>query len=298
MTVVPPGNAPRLTFGDICCGPCLFEIYLDGSPVWVDELTGGPERLASRVYRAHDRNDGNSAVVRVERMKLGAVVTESCAIATALGRGARKPTGNIWFAPLLSVDEKNKSTTAQYADVASRSNQLGRFALPGARWDGDDAIVELRFATPVRATWVRSILDSEIDEATRLADDGRVDNEQRKGFVVAHVPPDLCDELAARWAAFSARRGPVAAQLDANKFADLMANAGLEQQGERVANEVVQTILASWHLEGGALAGAGDAFDADRRGDHQAHLKALRDQLNFVREAAQRALDSIDSTVE
>ena len=203
--------------------------------------------------------------------------------------------GNIWFAPIVSVDEKNPRSRTDYNELSSFSSHLGRWALPADSWGGNDAIVELRFATPVRANWVRSILDAEIGPATQSAHEDKVENELRKGFVVAHLPPELCDELAARWTAFSARRGPFAAKADADKFADLMANAELEQQGVGVAHAVVQTILASWNLEGRALANAGDAFDVDSHENPEPHLEALRAHLNLVREAAQSALDAIDS---
>ncbi|MHB8395483.1 MAG: hypothetical protein ACYDC5_13540 [Candidatus Dormibacteria bacterium] len=141
-------------------------------------------------------------------------------------------------------------------------------------------------------------MDTDREQATRLADEDQVENGPRKGFVVAHLPPELCDKLAARWTAFSARRGPFAAQVDADKFADLMANAGLEDQGVSVANAVVQTILAAWNLEGRALASAGDAFDVDSCQSPEPHLESLRTHLNSVREAAQDALDAIDTTVD
>lgn len=297
MTASTLSDALPLAFGDICSGPCLYETHLDDSFALVDQLTNRQSDLPSRVFAGHDRGEGNQAVVRVERMKLGLVVTDSCAIATALGREARRPVGSIWFAPLMSADSPRGRT--EYEGLSSPSTRhLGRWALAGEVWGGRDAVVELRFATPVRASWVRSILQAEGRQPNHVTGGNQVEDTSEIGFVVAHLPPEHCDELAARWAALSARRGPFATQVDANKFADLMSNAGLEQQGVSVADAVVKTVVASWRLEGVALARAGDAFDMDSCQSPEPHLESLRAHLNSVREAAQDALDAIDTTVD
>lgn len=191
-------------------------------------------------------------------------LSDDCLILSALGRGERDPSGRLLFAPVVSCGSDDLAKLEE-------APTYGRFALPGDGVHGQDAIAELRRCFMVDARAVHSTLPD---------------------LVVLSTTDEIRQELADRWTAYSARRGPFVVEDNLGKFAELLVNrGGNEEEIIRLAESLALVAGAAWAFEGGALEAAGVA--GDEASDPEPALLGIEQQLEAMVEHASAALVAV-----
>lgn len=286
MWTVPAAAA---VFGDVFRADFLLDVH-----VRADAVTLGEAQLSARQVRqlatlgvpptgsvdiyspAFSDSTGFVLARATGASGTAMLVSDSCAVATALvqGRQKRSVGGRLLFVPVL-VDPP----PAVWERLRKRTD-FGRLALdPHAAWP-DGAIAELRLCFMVDARDVKVNLDARI----------------------ATLSPAGADELAARWAAFATRRGPIAYEQSAAKLGHVLAaRAGVAVGDQHVAvgDEVARTLDLAWTLEGGDLEEVVDRYAAHAVGellpaDTDAILDATVAKLRDLAAQATVAADAIE----
>lgn len=284
----------NVSFGDVCSADFLHDAHVRSDACvlrreeqvanrfWLNRVSDLPERFPAFLAAGDARQDEDYVLAHGSPHD-AVVLSDDCVIESALGREGNRPRGRILMAPVTDAD-------ARALEEHRAAPSLGVFLL-----GPDDHVRESRFVQLRRCFMVR---------AGDFAD----------GLVNGMVKHSLTDEtrgaLAARWTAYAARRGPLVAEDNARKLAELIAE-GKGRPVEEVggaAFAIAGPVIASWVFEGSALERAGAAWDARRRlaGDEdkqnaQAGLldlpttaAELRDQLEALQKATHRALAALD----
>lgn len=206
------------------------------------------------------------------------LVSDSCAVATALvqGREQRSVGGRLLFVPLVC-----EVTEGQMQRLRDRPD-FGRLPLePHEAWP-DGAVAEMRNCFAVDARDLKSELESRL---ATLTDAGAA-------------------EVAARWAAYTCRRGPDAYDRSTDKLAAVlaaMADAdGVQQPHLDAADATAEVLDIAWALEGGELEDLVDRFAALRTAgtvpvDSRAALDALVGRLDALAAAAAAASAAVSA---
>jgi hypothetical protein len=224
-----------LDFGDVCAGAFLADIRVDSRTVRVYKFPDSDKALNFTAYVEATRPSSTGLVVTagylVER---AIVVSDSCAVETALGRGDSKARGRIWFAPLRKL-----TSAGALKEVEDSQSSYGRVLLRSDDDSQEHWVAELQYAFPADASSVRAAIEA-----------------NRTEFVLCGLDSPL-DQLRAKWAAFSTRSGPLVAQENASRLVDhLTAHKVPDADAEGAADALVEVAAASWVFEGGSLEAA------------------------------------------
>lgn len=287
---------PQLGFGDVCSADWLHDVHLradaralrredmDVNAWWrkrlglAEDLTRFPIWLA-----AVDPREEETYVLAHGRARDAVVISDDCIIESALGRDGRGPSGRLLLAPTVDA------TQDDYEQFA-REPSMGRFWLPGDDQHGDSRFIELRRAFMVDA---RDIADGLPDLVVRSLVDG------------------VRADLATRWAAYAARRGPLIVEDNAGKLARLLHHhiGGTPAAAVAAAKLIASPAVVGWRFEGKALERAGVAWDAraaveagrrteddavDDLRDHAGTGAEMREDLVALRDATDAALAELD----
>ena len=244
-------------FGDVFQADFLLDTYVrsGAAPLGRGQLSATQAAKLARltgvasgnvaIYSPSFGGDEGLALTRASAVSGTAMlVSDSCAVATALaqGREKRSVAGRLLFAPVVvAPDPRQWQRLAETVD-------FGRMAMePHDGWP-EGAIVELRYC------FMADARDIKLNLAKRLAT----------------LTPDGADEVAARWSAFSTRRGPHAYELSTTKLAHVLAapgTGGVTDEHFAAGDAVAEALDAAWTLEGGALEEVVDCYAALGEGE-------------------------------
>ncbi len=269
---IPPAPPVGLGFGDVCAGRFLADVRANSDTIPVFMVPDNDHIFSFPVYRQSVRETSRLVVTAGQRQTRAVVVSDSCSVETALGRGARKARGRIWFAPLRKL-----SKPGELKEIEATPDAYGRFLL-GADADSEHRwVVELQSAFPVEAKSVR--------EAVELAD---------AHFVLYRVEPDEAESLRARWAAVGVRCGPLVARDNTEHFLDALESHGVPPgQAMRAARALVDVAAAGWVFEGSSLEAAGDLREGASTDRVITAVDGLLAELGVLGERVRNAVDSI-----
>ena len=233
--------AAELSFGDFCQSTVFHDAYLraDASVLRERIVSGG------FVRRQFGRDELTSYVPvddSVPELKAQAgkdfllahgapfdeavCVSDDCEIATRLGRDdTREPTGRLLFAPVSALKEEELST---FTETNWGRTRLG------------DSVVELRRVFAVASEDVAGLLGGAM--ARRSLDD------------------DHALRLAAWWAAYATRRGPLVDAVNLRKLA-WIAEAQGDKRVTQLADALVDVLALAWRFQGRAAERAGAEYD-------------------------------------
>ncbi|MGC1185670.1 MAG: hypothetical protein WBA31_11070 [Candidatus Dormiibacterota bacterium] len=270
----PPTPSVGLGFGDVCAGKFLADVRANSETIPVFTVPDAGHIFSFPVYRQSSRETNRLVVTAGQRQTRAVVVSDSCSVETALGRGARKARGRIWFAPIRKL-----SKPGELKEIEDTPDAYGRLLL---RADADSEhrwVVELQNAFPVEASSVR--------QAVELAD---------QHFVLYTIEPDEADNLRARWAAVGVRCGPLVARDNTEHLLDALEAHGVPSaQAMRVATALVGVAAAGWVLEGSSLEAAGDLRKGASTDRVIAAVDGMLAELGVLGERVRDALESISA---
>ncbi len=167
------------------------------------------------------------------------LVSDSCAVATALvqGREKRSVGGRLLFVPLLTEPGLG------LVDRLGRRTDFGRLALDAHPQWPEGAVAEMRNCFSVDARDVKAQLGSRVAALTARG---------------ANI-------VAARWAAFANRRGPHAYEINTDKIARVLAartGAHPRQAHADAADATAEVLDTAWAMEGGNIEDVVDRYTA------------------------------------
>jgi len=205
------------------------------------------------------------------------VLMDDCAIEKCRGREGRAPTDRVTLAPLRSRVPEDP------ADLGLLST-LNRFPLPADGEFDEDQVVLLAQAF-------------QVDSRHIWADAGKL----RLGFhLLRQVDDETRDSLLQRWAAHTARQGPLVGADNADKLAQLIKDI---VDDEALADELADrlTVLSgcTWEYENGPLETISTAWEAWRTTSQMPDIDALITDLNAglsrVQSAAQQVMGALEA---
>lgn len=270
MTTYCVAAAEGLDFGDVCVGPFLADIRVDSDTVPVFKVKDEEKNLAFTAWRENIRGSGRLVVTSGAIVDQAIVVSDSCAVETAIGRGQTRAKGRIWLAPLCEL-----KTAGAVSEVESAPDAFGRLLLKPDDANESHWVVELQRAFPADAASVRHALESD-----------------RSGFLLHGLQPEVADDLRARWAAFSCRCGPLVARDNASHIIDRLEESGIATaDAQSAADAVVAVAASSWVFEGSSLEAAG--ANGAPAGSLNDDVAAMIQELTALREATTKAIDNL-----
>ena len=232
-----------LSFGDVCEAEFLYDVHVredarallrDEAPASFSKKKWGVDEAVSYFVPGLAPKQGDSFALAHGWHRRSICLSDDCLILSALGRGGRDPGGRILFAPVVEC-------SGDYLAKLEEAPTYGRFPLPGDSVHTSHAIVELRCCFMVDARSVHTALPD---------------------LVVLSTADETRQELADRWTAYSARRGPFVVEDNLEKFAELLVDSGFdEDEVIRLADSLGRVAGAAWAYEGGGLEAAGVAGD-------------------------------------
>jgi hypothetical protein len=272
MTTYRATTPDDLQFGDVCAAPFLADIRVSSDTLRVFRVADKEQLLGFPAYRESTRKPNRLVVTVGDVMDRAIMLSDDCAIETALGRGQARAKGRIWFAPLREL-----VTEGEVKEVENVPSAYGRLLL---RPDNDSQthwVVELQRAFPADATSVRKALEG----------GGR-------GFLLHGLAREVADDLRARWAAVSTRCGPFVARDNANHIIDRLEARGVgTAEAENAADALVAVAAASWVFEGSSLEAAGALREnTDKLSD--AAVDGMIEDLTVLRDRVLGALDILE----
>lgn len=273
MTTYCATTPTNLEFGDVCAGPFLADIRVDTQTVSVYKIPDSEQLLSFTAYRESTRKPNRLVVTSGSVVDRAIVVSDSCVIETALGRGQSKARGRIWFAPLREL-----TTEAEVKEAENVSHAYGRLLL---RPDDDSQthwVVDLQRVFPAEAASVRQALE---------ADRGR--------FLLHRLASEVADDLRAKWAAVSVRCGPLVARDNANHIIDRLEARGIGAvEAENAANALMAVAAASWVFEGSSLEAAGTLREEEDADKILGAIDGMVEDLTALHDRALGALESLE----
>ncbi len=282
MTYVRSSSPPSaLRFGVVCTADWLFNVSIR-STTHALARRRLPPAVSQREYQRPDvdhfvlvrpagQGDEKALLAFGSTWPAYLVVTDDCAIETCRGRGQTEPADSVTFVPLRErVTEDPEDLTL----VAT----LARFPLPGDPSYAADHVALLSHAfqvdsrhiwTDAGALYAGLELRRELDAETK-------------------------DALLQRWAAHTARRGPLVAADNAGKLEELlMSLVGISGEAADLYDRLLDVADHTWDYEIGPLEAIAEAWEAWRQTGHLPDLASLldqlRDRLSRVQEAAAAA---------
>jgi len=225
-----------LEFGYVCSAPFLADVRVGGGTLPVFKEPASKAAVGFEFYRESLRKPNRLVVTRGDLVDRAIVISDTCAVKTALGRGGATARGRVWFAPLRKLE-----TAAQVQAVEDTPNAFDRLLLPP-----DDAtqgywVVELQRAFPADAAAVRQALEA-----------------NRSNFVLFALDDEIAGDLRARWAANTVRCGPLVALDNADHVIDRLEESGIPTtEATTAATALTAVAAASWTFEGSSLEAAG-----------------------------------------
>ena len=266
-TYVEPSSEP-LQFGDVCGAPFLADVRVTATSNSLVQLTDPEGRVEGPAIYSVSATPTRLILAAGAPVTGAVVVSDTCAIKTALGRGEQKARrARVWFAPLRDITDDRLRR-----EVTAAPNSFGRFLLNGDARDGVDRVVELRWAFPAEAADVRAALEA--------AD---------SHFRIHSLADEAGEMLLVRWAAFSSRAGPLVAQGNADRVAELLEPRVGEGVADAAGRSLLRSTAANWRYERGSLENAG-ALPADGSGDIATAVDEMIEDLTLVRERAAEAV--------
>jgi hypothetical protein len=272
MTTYRPAAPDGLEFGDVCTGPFLADIRVDRDTLPVFQVPDPEKLLTFTAYRESTRRPNRLVVTSGEVVDRAIVVSDTCAVEAALGRGERRARGRIWLAPLRRLEAKGA-----LKEVEDTPDAFGRLLLRPDDATQSHWAVELQRTFPADAASVRRAL--EVD---------------REGFLLQGLDTEVADDLRARWAAVTARCGPLVARINASHLVDRLEARGVATvDAETAASAVVAVAAANWVFEGGSLEATGALREGEAGDILDATVDGMIDDLTTLRDKVLAALEAL-----
>lgn len=293
MSTYEAGERAKPGFGDVCSAEFLHDVVVRqdsralrreaqiANAFWRKRVPDVPDEFPAFLATGESRV-GEDYVLAHGAPHDAVVLSDDCVVESALGRDGTGPRGRVLMAPVTRPDEHE-------LEAHERAPSLGTCVLPADERLGEVQLVHLRRCFMVRAG----------DFADGLS----------AGMVTYRLTDAYRRRLAVQWTAYAARRGPLIAQDNARKLAELIAQQTgwpIERAGA-TALAVGAPVIASWVFEGAALERAGATWDARRSGaggknpgddgselrDFPKVVTELREQLTELHQRTRAALDAL-----
>ena len=274
MTTYRSPATDGLEFGYVCSARFLTDVRADSDTLPVFKVPDRENILGFAAYRESTRKPNRLVVTPGDVVDRALVVSDSCAVEAALGRGEARARGRIWFAPLRKLE-----TDGQRQEVEDTPDVFGRFLLRPDDTEKDYWAVELQRAFPANAAAVRRALEAD-----------------RKSFLLCRLDAEVADEARARWAAFSVRSGPLVAQDNVNHLIDRLEARGIPTVDAESATAALAAVAAAaWVFEGSSLEAAGALREEHAAGLLDAAIEGITDDLRALSARVTAALEALAS---
>ena len=271
MTTYLDPTPEGLEFGDVCAATFFADVRVSNGTLPVFKVPDTENLLNIKAY-TESKRPTNLVVTAGRHCDRAVVVSDSCAVETALGRGDAKARGSIWFAPLQELKSQGAVEQAE-----NNSDAFGRLLLRPDSGKETAWTVELQSAFAADAAAVRRRMEAE-----------------RNQFLLHSLGPEVLDELRAKWAAVTSRSGPLVGQHNANHFLDRLEDRGVANStAANAAEALMRVTAATWVLEGGSLEEAGALLPGDPSDHLDAAVDGIVQDLTALREQVDAALDAL-----
>jgi hypothetical protein len=276
-----------LGFGVVCKADWLFDIGIRSTSTTLRRYQL-PEKAARRQFGRPDVDylvAEPHAATEKERAVLGfgtawpayIVLTDDCALEKCRGRGKWAPTDLVTLAPL-------RPRVREEPEDLALLTTLNRFPLPrDDQYDQDQvALLSQTFQVDSRHIWTNA-------------------GELRPGLeLLRQLDAITKDGLLQRWAAHTARQGPLVGADNAEKLAQLLTDLlEVGGQADDVADCLTRLADRTWEYENGPLEAISSLWESwtktSQAPDVDALIHNLKAALSRLQSASQQVIDALQA---